>query len=476
MTSTSPRPAGTSGPAAVRPRDPHEHLLAARGRRRRAARHVLTAAVWASAAVAVLLWASSGAATLTGDGRIVIVLGIVAGLVGTDLVLVMLVLAARVPAIDRVVGHDAAMALHGRLGKPALYLLLAHAGLLVIGYSLDSGEGIVPMVAALWAAVDVRLGILGLAALIVVVVSSVVAVRKVLPYETWHAVHLLSYVAVVLAVPHQLQQGQVLAETTWQRAYWIALYAAALGCVVWFRFVRPAARSLRHRVTVAGVQPLGDGVVSIHLTGRGLSALAARGGQFFMWRFWAAGTWWHAHPLSLSAAPTAHSLRLTVRALGRGSAALAQLQPGTPVSFEGPYGVFTDSSRSHAKVAVVASGIGITPVRAFLEDLKAPPGSVTILLRARNERETPLWGEVHEWARARGHHVFTSIGPRGHGPAGWLSGHDAARGVRAMSVFPDLRESDLFICGSPRWADLVEADATAAGLSPDQIHRERFGW
>ena len=101
---------------------------------------------------------------------------------------------------------------------------------------------------------------------------------------------------------------------------------------------------------------------------------------------------------------------------------------------------------------------------------------MTILLRARNERETPLWGEVHEWARARGHQVFTSIGPRGHGPAGWLSAHDAERGVRATSVFPDLRQSDLFICGAPQWADLVEADATAAGLSPEQIHRERFGW
>ena len=355
MTSTSPHPVAT--PGAVRGLNPHEHLLAARGRRRRAARHILTGAVWTSAAIAVLLWATSGAATLTGHGRVVIVLGIIAGLVGTDLILVMLILAARVPAIDRVVGHDAAMALHGRLGKPALYLLLAHAGLLIVGYSLDSGEGIVTMVAALWAAVDVRLAILGLAALVVVVVSSIVAVRKVLPYETWHAVHLLSYVAVVLAVPHQLQQGQVLAETTWQRGYWVALYAAALGCVVWFRFVRPAVRSLRHRVTVAGVQPIGDGVVSIHLAGRDLSTLAARGGQFFMWRFWAAGTWWHAHPLSLSAAPTNRSLRLTVRALGRGSAALAQLQPGTPVSFEGPYGVFTDSSRSHVKVAVVASGI-----------------------------------------------------------------------------------------------------------------------
>jgi hypothetical protein len=143
------------------------------GARRARTTRLLGSAAWTSAAVAVLLWATSDAARVTGDGRVLIVLGIIAGLIGTDFVLVMLVLAARVPLIDRLVGHDQAMALHGRLGKPALYLLLAHGALLVVGYSLDFGEGIEPMMVALWEATDVRLAILALAALIAVVVTSV---------------------------------------------------------------------------------------------------------------------------------------------------------------------------------------------------------------------------------------------------------------------------------------------------------------
>ncbi|MBP2456670.1 putative ferric reductase [Clavibacter michiganensis] len=480
MTTTTPHPAEAIRPAAVPPAGApssatQDHRIHATARRRHA-RRALAAAAWLSALVAVVLWATSDAARVTGDGRILIVLGIVAGLVGTDLILVMLVLAARVPLIDRLVGHDAAMSLHARLGKPALYLLLAHGALLVVGYSLDSGTGIATMAAELWAAGDVRLGILALALLVVVVVSSVVAVRKLLPYEAWHGIHLLSYAAVVLAVPHQLQEGQVLAESTWQRVYWIALYALALGSVATFRFGRPIVRSLRHRVVVERVEPVGDGVVSLHLRGRDLRRLRARGGQFLMWRFWSAGVWWHAHPLSLSAAPTDTTLRLTVRALGRGSAGLGRLEPGTPVSFEGPYGVFTDVSRTRERVAVVASGIGITPIRAFLEELDVPAGAVTILLRARDPRETYLWDEVVEWAAARGHRVFTSIGPRGSGRAGWLSAADVERGVHAGTAFPDLRGSDLYVCGPQRWADLVVADATAAGLPAAQLHRERFSW
>ncbi|TFC60477.1 hypothetical protein E3O62_07205 [Cryobacterium sp. TMT2-15-1] len=62
--------------------------------------------------------------------------GVLAGLVGTDLLLIMMLLAARLPAIDRAFGHDSAMALHQSFGKPALSLILAHAGLVIVGYAL----------------------------------------------------------------------------------------------------------------------------------------------------------------------------------------------------------------------------------------------------------------------------------------------------------------------------------------------------
>ncbi|TFC26313.1 hypothetical protein E3O53_08555 [Cryobacterium sp. TMT2-18-3] len=36
----------------------------------------------------------------------------------------------------RAFGHDSAMALHQSFGKPALSLILAHAGLVIVGYAL----------------------------------------------------------------------------------------------------------------------------------------------------------------------------------------------------------------------------------------------------------------------------------------------------------------------------------------------------
>ncbi|MBG6108226.1 hypothetical protein [Frigoribacterium sp. CG_9.8] len=68
--------------------------------------------------------------------------------------------------------------------------------------------------------------------------------------------------------------------------------------------------------------------------------------------------------------PTEDAARITVRQLGIGSSAISAVRPGTRVSLEGPYGVFTDTARTAPKLAIMVAGIGITPVRAFLEDAR----------------------------------------------------------------------------------------------------------
>lgn len=437
----------------------------------------LVAACWASAAAAVALFLSAGgaaqfsslAATVTG-------LGIIAGLVGTDLVLVMLVLAARIPLIDRAVGHDRAMALHRSMGKPALYLLLAHAGLLLVGYAMAEGINPVAEIASLWSIPDIPLAFAGLGLLVLVVVSSVVAARRRFAYEFWYAIHLLSYAAVLSALPHQLSVGGMLAQGTFQRGYWIALYVIAIGSIVAFRIITPILRSLRHGMRVSGVEPLGPGVFSIHFEGHALRSLRPRGGQFLVWRFWTGSTWWHSHPISLSAVPTDRTARITIRELGHGTARLSMLPVGTRVSIEGPYGLFTDAARTSPKLAIVAAGIGITPVLALLAHSNLQPGEATVLVRGSTSDELYLWDELRALAAATGTRLYSSIGHRGTGASAWMSATDDASGVTLRSVFPDLDDSDLYICGPLQWTDAVESDARAVRLSPHQIHSERFDW
>jgi predicted ferric reductase len=445
-------------------------------KRRSAAADALAISAWTSAAIAVALFLAAHGPNQFGTlAASITSIGILCGLVGADFVLIMLVLAARMPLIDRAVGHDRAMALHRTLGKPALYLLLGHGFLILIGYAMAAGVNPIAEIGALWALPDVPLAIIALGLFITVVVTSLVAVRRKFPYEFWHAIHLLSYLAVAFAIPHQFSEGGVLA-AGFSRVYWIALYVVALGSILCFRFALPVVRSIRHDIRVSAIEKVGSDVVNIYLSGRDLKALRPAGGQFFVWRFFTGSTWWHAHPISLSASPSNTEARITVRALGNGSARLAKLPIGTRVWFEGPYGIFTDAARTSPKLAIVAAGIGVTPVRALFEHSRLAPGEATVLLRATSEEQSYLWDELEALAKQRGANFYTMVGPRARGGDTWMSQRDLERHVSLRSAFPDLANSDLYVCGPQAWTDLVVEDARANGLPEHQIHTERFDW
>ena len=447
-----------------------------RARRRLWRSDLLAAGAVASVAVAVGLFLAEGGANRFGDvGSALTSLGIVAGLVATDLVLVMLLLAARVPLIERAVGHDAAMALHGRLGKPVVYLLVAHGVLLLTGYAVADGVDLVAEAVAIWSLPDLPLALLGFGLFALVVVTSLVAVRRRLRYETWHLVHLLAYAAVLAALPHQFSVGGLFAEGTWQYWYWLAITWGTLAAVVVFRLLVPLVATLRHRMVVEAVEPIGTSgqAVSVTMRGADLERLRATGGQFLVWRFLARGQWWQAHPYSLSAAPRGGRLRITVRALGAGSASLAGIRPGTRVAIEGPYGIFSEAARSRSRIAFVAAGIGITPVRSLLETATFRPGEATVVVRTPEPAAGWLLDELGELCAARGATLITVPGPRGRG---WLTDAAEHEGLSLAAFVPRLDDTDLYVCGPRDWAERVIAEARAAGMAPEQVHHERFDW
>lgn len=454
-------------------------------RRRRLRADALTVIAWASVAAAVALWLADGGATVINSAASAFTaLGIVAGLAGMDLVLLMLLLAARIPVVDRSIGHDRALEFHRMLGKPSLYLLLAHGLLIAVGYGLAEGLDPISESVALWVLVpDMWLAYISIALFIAVVVTSLVAVRRRFPYEFWYAVHLLTYAAVGTSLPHQFSVGGLFAEGTWQRWYWLAICVATGAALLYFRIVQPVLATLRHQLTVSRVTSVAPGVVNIEMTGLHLEQLSGNGGRFFIWRFLAPGLWWHPHPFSLSAEPLAPgprgkpALRITVRNLGRGSAQLARLRPGTKVAVEGPYGLFSTAGRTRNKVVLIGAGIGITPLRALLERTPFSPGDATVLLRGHSEQELYLGSEVLDLCENRGASLFHLIGPRAAlDEHSWLPHHAVREGYNLSSYAPDIADSDVYICGPAAWAGNVVSAARAAGVGADQIHHERFDW
>lgn len=433
-----------------------------------------------SVVVVVALWLHNGG--LRGwdaPGGLATSIGRVTGLVGSDLLLLQVLLMARIPWVERSYGQDTLARRHRVVGFWSFWLMTGHVALITVGYAQSGGTDVV---AEAWDLVVTYPGMLlaaaGTALLVLVVVLSVRAARRRQRYETWHLTHLYAYLGVGLALPHQLWTGAEFVDSAPARIYWWGLYAAALGTVVVFRVGLPAYRSAFHRLRVHAVVPEAPGVVSVYLSGHHLDRLPARAGQFFLWRFLDGPGWTRAHPYTLSSAPSGDLLRITVKDLGDGSSRVATLRPGTRVLVEGPYGTLTaDRGADAHKVLLIAAGVGITTMRALLDDLVGTGVTITVLYRIRRPEDAVFRTELDDAARRPGVRVIYLEGGRGR-PDSWLPTAFArisdVAGLRWL--VPDVARHEVFLCGPPPWMAGVRGTLRDAGVSADHIHTEEFAW
>ncbi len=376
-----------------------------------------------------------------------------------------ILLVARLPWLDRRIGMDRLAAWHRWVGFALVWTVVTHAVIVVLGYSALGGESPGATFLSLAAVPASLLGMLAAALFVGVAVTSVRRVRRKLRYETWHGVHLLLYIALSLALVHQLLETTTFTSSVFATVYWWALVLFAFGSLVIGRIVVPVRRNRYHRFRVSAVVPESHDAVSVYVVGKHMEELPARAGQFCVWRFPGHRHWWKANPFSLSAAPTGRGLRLTAKAAGAGSAGLRELKVGERVFVEGPYGAFTSMKRTRPGALLIAGGVGITPIRSLLEEPTV--GDVVVLYRVREQRDAVLLREVRELVAARRGRLHLITGPRAPG----LPSFDPAA---VHALVPDVALRDVYVCGPPAMTDTVLAAMKALGVPNAQVHTERF--
>jgi predicted ferric reductase len=370
-----------------------------------------------NAVVVVALWVHGGGLhdqALTSLGRL-------SGLLGAYLALVELVFLPRGPRSS---------VWHRYAGHAVLWLLLAHTVLVTLGYARDDRTSLFEQLRRL---IEEFPGLItafaALAVLIVVAIAS--ALRRRLRYETWYFIHLYTYLAVVLGFSHQLATGTAFVGDTAARAYWYALYAAALVLV-------PARLARVRLLRVERVVPVAPGIVNVELAG----SVRAKPGQFFRWRFLTRGRWFEAHPFSLSAVGRA---RITVKGVGDFTRGLGSVAPGTRVLAEGPYGAFT-ARGARGRPLMIAGGVGITPIRALLEELPAD-----VIYVAPRAEDVVLREELEALADS----VTYVVGRQD-----------------IVSLVDDIASRDVYLCGPPEMVDALSARLREAGVR--RLITERF--
>jgi predicted ferric reductase len=390
-------------------------------------------------------------------------------LVGTYFAVLGIFLIARIPFVERGVGHDRLVTWHRKLAPYSLFLIGFHVIFVLLGFA---GQDQIPLYKELWNMLTkfywMWAGLGGFVLMILAGVTSYKKARAKMSYETWWIIHIYTYAAIALSFMHQVLNGSMFVGHPLNRFFWTALYVVMGGSVLYWRIGLPLVRSLRHNIKVDRVVVEGPGVVSVIMRGRQLHKLAAQGGQFFSWSFLEKGHLLVAHPYSLSAAPTEHYVRITVKDLGDHSRSLALLHPGTRVFVEGPYGAFTAGRSSSPHVVLVGGGVGITPIRAIIEEFKNGV-QMDVIFRASKEEDLVLREELDYLAAnsdgtIRVHYL---VGPRTNHPM------DA----RALTkLVPSFADADVYICGPTPLVESVRKAAQDVGVPRDKFHDEAFGY
>jgi predicted ferric reductase len=438
--------------------------------RRGAAMLTGTLAVLAGLAVVVLWWADPTTRPGSGAGGALTEIGRATGLLAAVLLLVEVTLLARVPWLERRVGTDWLVRGHRWLGGYLGWLLVVHPVAIVLGYRAGQSVSLLRETRTVVDYPDVLLGTVGLAVLGVVLLLSARPVRRRLPYELWHYLHMLAYAGIALAFAHQVVNGEQFLDRPLARALWAAAHLAVLWLVLRHRVAEPIARAWRHRYRVVDVMHEADGSVSVYVTGRNLHEVGAEPGQYFRWRFLTRSGWWQAHPYSLSQAPNGRWLRMTAKPVGDHSRWLTELHPdrGVPVMLEGPYGALTPRLRRGHRLVLVGAGSGIAPMLALAQHAAGARVRTTLVYRVSDESQVNFRAELDR-LEAAGVRVLVVAGRRGE-----VGRPDPLRREVLAELVAGRPPADVYLCGPPGLTGTLVTTLRGLGVPAGRIHTESF--
>lgn len=391
------------------------------------------------------------------------------GFAGLALMGIEFVLVARVRRVAEPFGTDAVIDFHRYIGITGMVFILAHVAL-----SADWSQAN-PFVESTTPPL-VLVGGIAVAALLLLVATSVWRRRLRLSYETWQVLHAgLAIIAVVAGIAHIFLVNYYI-DTPLKRALWMGMSAAFIGVLVWVRVVRPL-RLRRQPWLVDEVATEADRTTVITMRPDGHAGMRFAPGQFAWISVGRSPFLITSHPFSFSSSAERNErVSMAIKAVGDFTSSVAEVTPGTVVNLDGPHGVFSIDHNEGAGYGLFAGGVGIAPALSMVETLadRADRRPVVLFVCTHEEHRIIMRSRIEalrEGLDIRVVYVLVNPPPGWTGESGYL---DAAMIARYL---PDgFRRFQYFGCGPVPMLDVVEDSLVNLGVPADRVHTERFDW
>jgi NAD(P)H-flavin reductase len=160
---------------------------------------------------------------------------------------------------------------------------------------------------------------------------------------------------------------------------------------------------------------------------------------------------------------------ITVRKVGKVTAALHELGEGAQVGVRGPLGncfPFEEVAGKHT--LFVGGGLGLPPLRPEIQDVYRQRdrfASVTVLYGARTPEDLVYRDQLDEWQQAEGMQCLLTVDQV---TDGW-EGNVGVVGTLFEKIQVDPPNTVAFVCGPPIMITFVVRDLVSMGLGEDAI-------
>ncbi len=391
------------------------------------------------------------------------------GFVGLTQIALQFVLIARFRQVTAPYGIDIILRYHRQIAMVSVAAILLHPTILVIDYPSR-----LALLNPFGGNLASRVAWISVAALLLIVLSSVFRERWAIRYEWWRLSHLVLGVAAIVFAQLHVSMAGVYTNTLWKQTIWIVLAVVMVGLVLYLRLLVPAWQR-RARWRVAEVRAEAGDTQTLVLEPVGHAGMVFRPGQFVWLKISGSPFTLKEHPFSIaSSAECRDRIEFGIKALGDFSAQVHAIPPGTSAYLDGPHGAFSIDRYEAAGYVFIAGGIGITPMRSFLRTLadRRDPRPV-LLFYADKTRDAMTYRDELEGLRDKLNLTIVDVleAPPGEwdGETGFLTPE-----ILAKHLPDEAFARRYFLCGPEPMFDAVRPALVERGVPEDRIHMERF--